>query len=137
MSTLITGRVQTIPDRPDTTPDGNLTDGDWFAEELELAPRPSPAPPVAPAPAPTLTPPVSAAPPSGRDRILAGLLRMADSYRAAGSLRQAMEMYFQIARDHDETPEVEASVERLLDVARGYENSGELRQARSIYEQLL
>ena len=70
-------------------------------------------------------------------RILARLLSMADSYRESGSLRQAIEMYFELVREHAETPQGHRAEERLLDVARSYERSGELRQARGIYEQLL
>jgi tetratricopeptide (TPR) repeat protein len=70
-------------------------------------------------------------------RILTRLLSMADSYRESGSLRQAIEIYLKLIREHDETPQGHRAEERLLDVARSYERSGELRQARGIYEQLL
>jgi tetratricopeptide (TPR) repeat protein len=70
-------------------------------------------------------------------RILARLLSMADSYRESGSLRQAVEIYFELIREHSETPQGHRAEERLLDVARAYERAGELRQARGIYEQLL
>lgn len=101
------------------------------------------------APAPTLLPGVNAltspqgnaAPaserPDPRSRVLNGLLRMADSYRQSGSLRQALEMYFELAQEHAETPQADAAFDRLLEIARAYEQSGELRAARSIYEQLL
>ncbi len=70
-------------------------------------------------------------------RILARLLSMADLYRESGSLRQAVEIYFELLQEHAETPQGHRAEERLLDVARSYERSGELRQARGIYEQLL
>jgi tetratricopeptide (TPR) repeat protein len=70
-------------------------------------------------------------------RILARLLSMADSYRESGSLRQAIEIYFELMHEHSETPQAERAEERLFDVARSYERAGELRQARGIYEQLL
>jgi tetratricopeptide (TPR) repeat protein len=70
-------------------------------------------------------------------RILVRLLSMADAYRESGSLRQAIEMYFELIREHAETPQGHRAEERLFDVARSYERSGELRQARGIYEQLL
>lgn len=62
---------------------------------------------------------------------------MADTYRQAGSLRQAVEMYFELVREHADTSQALQAEERLLDVARLYEQTGELRQARGIYEQLL
>ncbi len=70
-------------------------------------------------------------------RILALLMSMADAYRESGSLRQAIEIYFELMREHGETPQGHRAEERLFDVARFYERSGELRQARGIYEQLL
>jgi hypothetical protein len=70
-------------------------------------------------------------------RILARLLAMADGYREAGSLRQAIEIYFELIREHGDTPQGHRAEDRLFDVARGYERSGELRQARGLYEQLL
>ena len=70
-------------------------------------------------------------------RILARLLSMADAYRESGSLRQAIEIYFELIREHADTPQGHRAEERLFDVARSYERSGELRQARGIYEQLL
>jgi len=97
------------------------------------------APPVS-APAPGIAVAVGAAtarPPSSRARILDGLLRMADSYRDSGSLRQAIEMYFELIHDHDGESRAVIAEERLLDIARSYEEAGELRQARSIYEHLL
>lgn len=70
-------------------------------------------------------------------RVLHRLLAMADTYYQGGSLRQAIELYFELARDHAGTPQARQAEERLLDVARAYERAGELRQARGIYEQLL
>lgn len=70
-------------------------------------------------------------------RILVRLLSMADSYRESGSIRQAIEIYFELIREHAETPQGHRAEERLFDVARSYEKAGELRQARGIYEQLL
>jgi hypothetical protein len=75
--------------------------------------------------------------PSSNGRILARLLSMADSYRESGSLRQAMEIYFELVREHSDSPQAHRAEERLFDVARSYERWGELRQARGIYEQLL
>jgi len=75
--------------------------------------------------------------PESRLRVLARLLAMADTYRESGSLRQAIEMYFELIRDHADTPQALQAEKRLMGVARSYEQAGELRQARGIYEQLL
>ncbi len=75
--------------------------------------------------------------PHGRTRVLPRLLAMADTYFQGGSLRQAIELYFELVREHAGTPQALQAEERLLAVARNYEQAGELRQARGIYEQLL
>ena len=46
-------------------------------------------------------------------------------------------MYFELVRQHAESPQALQAEERLLEVAQNYEKAGELRQARGIYEQLL
>ena len=61
---------------------------------------------------------------------------MADAYLRANSLRQAMEMYFDMIRSHPDTPEALLAEERILEVARRHEEAGELHSARAIYEQL-
>jgi hypothetical protein len=81
--------------------------------------------------------PATQAPSAVSSRILVRLLSMADSYRESGSIRQAIEIYFELMRDHSESPQAHRAEERLFDVARTYEKAGELRQARGIYEQLL
>jgi hypothetical protein len=106
----------------------NVPDRDWFAEGSVTEERRT-------APAAPLDPDDEIDP--TEDRILDGLLRMADTYRATDSLRQAMEMYFALARNHDGSTQAADAVMRLLDVAREYEDAGELRQARGIYEHLL
>ena len=95
--------------------------------------RPVTLPPYRPA-APEVAPEVQSA---SSARILTRLLSMADQYRASGSMRQAIEMYFELLRQHSETPQGQRAEERLFEVARSYERSGELRQARGIYEQLI
>ena len=94
--------------------------------------------------APIVLPPsrpgVASAPistPHGRSRVLPRLLAMADTYYQGGSLRQAIELYFELVRDHAGTTQADQAEERLLEVARTYERAGELRQARGIYEQLI
>lgn len=80
------------------------------------------------------------APEPGRDarsKVLPRLLAMADSYLRAGSLRQALEMYFDLYRNHRETPEAGKAEDRILEVAAIHEGNGELHLARAIYEQLI
>jgi hypothetical protein len=91
------------------------------------------SPPTRPAP----DDPAEQAEPPNRARVLGRLLAMADTYRKAGSVRQAVEMYFELIREHAESSQALEAEDRLLDVARYYEKGGELRQARGIYEQLL
>ena len=45
---------------------------------------------------------------------------MADSYKNAGrSLHQAVEIYFSLIREHEETPQADEAVERILEIATG------------------
>ena len=86
------------------------------------------------------SPHVSIAPVPSRDprsRVLPRLLRMADFYVQTGALRQALEMYFDLYRNHDDSPEAEKAEDRILEVARIHEENGELHLARAIYEQLI
>ncbi|HEX8199339.1 MAG TPA: tetratricopeptide repeat protein [Isosphaeraceae bacterium] len=76
--------------------------------------------------------------PSPRElRILTRLLALADTYRAGGSLRQAISMYLELVQDHPDTPQAQRAEDRLLEIARDYEEAGELRSARSLYEILI
>ena len=76
--------------------------------------------------------------PSGPDpRLLDHLLKMADDYRAEDALRQAMEIYFELAEAHPDTPQGEQARKWLIALAEHYEHVGAPRQARSIYERLL
>lgn len=70
-------------------------------------------------------------------KVLSRLLRMADTYRAGGNLRQALEMYFELVEKHGESAEATLAGEILLGVAEAYEGNGELHLARSIYERML
>lgn len=70
-------------------------------------------------------------------KVLARLLRMANTYRSAGNLRQALEMYFELVEEHGESVEATQAGEILLGVAEAYEENGELHLARSIYERML
>ena len=93
-----------------------------------------PEAPPAPAPVPA---PVPGVVPDGQSRVLVELLKLADTYRGTGSVRQGIEIYFELVEKYDETPEARMAGERLLEVARAFERGGELRQARGIYERLL
>jgi hypothetical protein len=97
----------------------------------------SPPPMVLPPLHPSSSEPSAVSTPHGRSRVLPRLLAMADTYRKGGSLRQAIELYFEIVREHAGTPQAFQAEDRLIDVARSYEQAGELRQARGIYEQLI
>jgi tetratricopeptide (TPR) repeat protein len=70
-------------------------------------------------------------------RVLPRLLAMADTYRNTGSIRQAIELYFELIKYYSDSPQALKAEDRLLDVAQSYELAGELRQARGIYERLL
>jgi hypothetical protein len=72
-----------------------------------------------------------------RSKVLPRLLRMADFYLKTGALRQALEMYFDLYRNHDDSPEAAKAEDRILEVARLHEENGELHLARAIYEQLI
>lgn len=69
--------------------------------------------------------------------LLNRLLRMADSYRERGLLKQASEMYFELAEQHEPSGESQLARERLVAIAETYEQQGQPRQARSLYERLL
>jgi len=77
------------------------------------------------------------APHTDDSRILARLLKMADGYRAAGSLRQAETMYLDLIRTHPDTPQAQQARDRLLEACEDYERQGKLHHARWLYEQLL
>ena len=72
-----------------------------------------------------------------RSRVLSRLLAMGDKYFQAGSIRQALDMYFDLARNHPDTPEASQAEDRIFDVARVHEENGELHLARAIYEQMI
>jgi hypothetical protein len=72
-----------------------------------------------------------------RSKVLPRLLAMADLYLKTGALRQALEMYFDLYRNHEDSPEATKAEDRILEVARIHEENGELHLARAIYEQLI
>jgi hypothetical protein len=85
----------------------------------------------------TETQPAHNVPPAPRSRVLPRLLAMGDTYFRAGSLRQALDLYFDLARNHPETPEATEAEDRILELARLHEENGELHLARAIYEQMI
>jgi hypothetical protein len=72
-----------------------------------------------------------------RKRVLENLIGMADLYARNGSVRQAMELYFELVIEHDGSDQSILAYDRLVAIAQRYECRGELRQARGIYERLL
>ncbi len=102
-------------------------------DRVESAPRM-----VAPLVIPPLQPPVDGEPLSPqRKRVLANLVDMADMYARNGALRQAIELYFELAKDHDGTEQAVLANDRLMAIAQRYQENGEFRLARGIYERLL
>ncbi|WP_165227587.1 tetratricopeptide repeat protein [Aquisphaera insulae] len=92
--------------------------------------------------APVVLPP-RPAPPSEepelhhRAQVLDHLLGMARQYARNGSIRQAIELFFEVVADHAGTSQAVDAEEHLLAIAQHYEDQGELRQARGLYERLL
>jgi len=106
--------------------------------DREESPPPNGSPPIALPPLLRAAPDLSTqSPTQDNSRVLARLLSMADSYRESGTLHSAIEIYFELIREHEGTPQALLAEERLFDVARSYEMADEMRQARGIYEQLL
>jgi hypothetical protein len=126
-----------------TIPETTILEDDLMtAEEFldrELGPLSSPdqtafAPRQSTPPAPHIA---VQAPRDPRSKVLPRLLAMADHYLKAGALRQALEMYFDLYHNHEDSPEAEKAGEGILEVARIHEENGELHLARAIYERLL
>ena len=69
--------------------------------------------------------------------LLERLLAMAQRYRGEGKLRQAMELYWELAEDHPGNTEADAASAMLLELAASYERNEAPHMARSIYERLL
>lgn len=126
---------------PETMMDEELISAEDFLERelgsMSELNGPSPsnfAPKYAPIPAPH----IAVEPPRDpRSKVLPRLLSMADLYLRTGALRQALEMYFDLYRNHEDSPEALKAEDRILEVARIHEENGELHLARAIYEQLI
>jgi hypothetical protein len=69
--------------------------------------------------------------------LLPQLLAMAQGYRVAGDVRAAMDLYWLLAEEHQETRQSAMAREVLLDMAAGYQRRRAPHMARSIYERLL
>jgi hypothetical protein len=69
--------------------------------------------------------------------LLPQLLAMAQGYRVAGDVRAAMDLYWLIAEEHQETRQAAIAKEVLLDMAAGYQRRRAPHMARSIYQRLL
>jgi hypothetical protein len=69
--------------------------------------------------------------------LLPQLLAMAEGYRVAGDVRAAMDLYWLIAEEHQETRQAAIAREVLSDMAAGYQRRRAPYMARSIYERLL
>lgn len=76
-----------------------------------------------------------AAPPEAS--ILSRLLRMADTYRAGNSLRQALEIYWDLVENHAATPEAHQARQCLLAIGEQYEAAGKLHHAQAMYQRLM
>ena len=72
-----------------------------------------------------------------RSKVLPRLLAMADGYLKSGAIRQALEMYFDLYTQYEDTPEAALAEDRILEVARIHELNGEMHLARAIYERLV
>lgn len=69
--------------------------------------------------------------------LLPQLLAMAQGYRVAGDVRAAMDLYWLIVEEHQETRQAPIAREVLWDMAAGYQRRRAPHMARSIYERLL
>jgi hypothetical protein len=69
--------------------------------------------------------------------LLHRLLAMAQGYRDGGDVRTAMDLYWLLAEEHQETREAVTAKEVLLEMAAGFERRRAPHMARSIYERLV
>lgn len=71
------------------------------------------------------------------DVLLHRLLIMAQGHRDRGDVRTAMDLYWLLVEEHQETRQAITAKEVLLEMAAGYERRRAPHMARSIYERLL
>lgn len=76
-------------------------------------------------------------PASPESSVLSRLLRMADNYRSANMLRQALEIYWDLAENHSSTPEAQQARQRLLAICEWYETQGKLHHARAMCQRMM
>ena len=69
--------------------------------------------------------------------LLGRLLAMAQRYRGEGNLREAMELFWELAENHPGTAEADAAGATLLELAASYERNAAPHMARSMYERLM
>ena len=69
--------------------------------------------------------------------LLERLFSMAQRFRSEGKLREAMELYWQLAEEQPGTAEANAASAMLLELAAGYERNQAPHMARSIYQRLM
>jgi len=71
------------------------------------------------------------------DVLLYQLLAMAQGFRDGGDVRTAMDLYWLLAEEHQETLQAVTAKQVLLEMAAGYERRRAPHMARSIYARLL
>ena len=74
---------------------------------------------------------------SGERAVLDRLFAVAQAYRNDGSVRQAMDLYWELVEDFPETRQANDARKVLLELASQYEREGARHAARTIYERLL
>ncbi len=79
----------------------------------------------------------TSSPTSPEASVLNRLLRMADNYRSANMLRQALEIYWDLVENHSSTPEAIQARQCLLAICEWYENQGKLHHARAMYQRMM
>ena len=78
-----------------------------------------------------------AAPTGAKLMLLDRLFAMAERFRSEGKLREAMELYWELAEEQAGTAEADAASAMLLELAAGYERTEAPHMARSIYQRLM
>ena len=69
--------------------------------------------------------------------VLVCLMAEADRYHAENALHEAMEIYFEMLEDYEDTPQAKQARKRLMEIAADYERAGKPHHARGIYERLV
>lgn len=90
--------------------------------------------PISPVPRPAPLGPVVRA---AGSPLLARLLKMAQAYRRDGAIRQAVDLYLDVAEKDPTSAEAQSARTAVLEIADEYERTGNPRQARHLLERLL